>query len=335
MRRRVAAIAVALVAANLAVWGWAFAALGQSPTLLGTAFIAYAFGLRHAIDADHIAAIDNVTRKLMQAGGRPLLVGFFFAAGHSSIVIAASAAIALTASALSGRVDALRDWGGIISTSLSAGFLFAIALMNLFILRGVWRTFQRVRAGFRFGEEDLDLLLAQGGVLARLFRPVFGLLTRSWQMFPLGLLFGLGFETATEVALLGISAEEAAKGVSIWSILVFPALFAAGMALIDTTDGILMVGAYGWAFLKPIRKLYYNMTITFVSVVAAAVVGGVEVLGLLQDRLGLTGAFWRFVAVLGENSGAMGAVIIATFVVTWLASALIYRVKGFDRIETQ
>ncbi|HZS83433.1 MAG TPA: HoxN/HupN/NixA family nickel/cobalt transporter [Stellaceae bacterium] len=332
-RGRIIGIYGGLAVANLAVWAGALLALGERPVLLGTALIAYGFGLRHAVDADHIAAIDNVTRKLMQEGKRPLCVGLFFALGHATVVILASSAIALAASAFKDELDALREIGGVISTAVSALFLLAVAVINMFVLRGVYRSFARVKAGGGYAEEDLDRLLQQGGLLARLLRPLFAMLSRSWQMYPLGFLFGLGFETASEVALLGISAEEAAKGLSVWAIMIFPALFTASMTLIDTTDGILMVGAYGWAYRKPIRKLYYNMTITAVSVLAALVVGGVEVLGLVGDRLSLSGGLWDVVAALNENFGGMGYLIIAIFVLSWIGSAVIYRLKGFHRID--
>ncbi len=332
-RGRIIGIYGGLAVANLAVWAGALLALGERHVLLGTALIAYGFGLRHAVDADHIAAIDNVTRKLMQEGKRPLCVGLFFALGHATVVILASSAIALAASAFKDELDALREIGGVISTAVSALFLLAVAVINMFVLRGVYRSFARVKAGGGYAEEDLDRLLQQGGLLARLLRPLFAMLSRSWQMYPLGFLFGLGFETASEVALLGISAEEAAKGLSVWAIMIFPALFTASMTLIDTTDGILMVGAYGWAYRKPIRKLYYNMTITAVSVLAALVVGGVEVLGLVGDRLSLSGGLWDVVAALNENFGGMGYLIIAIFVLSWIGSAVIYRLKGFHRID--
>jgi high-affinity nickel-transport protein len=333
LRGRVIGMYGFLIAVNVATWMWALVALRDRPVLLGTALIAYGFGLRHAIDADHIAAIDNVTRKLMQEGNRPVAVGFFFALGHSTVVVLASLAIALTASVLKDQFDAMREIGGIISTSISALFLFAIALMNMFVVGTVYRTFQRVRVGGRYVEDDLNILLAQGGILARLFRPLFGMLSKSWQMYPLGLLFGLGFETATEVALLGISAETAAKGLSVWSILIFPALFTVAMMLIDTTDGILMIGAYGWAYLKPVRKLYYNITITSVSIVAALIVGGIEALGLLGDQLGLNRGVWDVVRSLNDNFGSMGYLIIGLFILSWLVSVMIYRLKGFHRLE--
>ena len=333
LRRPILAIYAPLLLANLLVWAWALLVFRDQPVLLGTALLAYGFGLRHAVDADHIAAIDNVTRKLMQEGQRPVGVGFFFALGHSTVVLLAVAAVAGTATVLAGSLDRFRAAGGIVSTLVSALFLFAIAVANLVILRAVWRTFRDVRRGGRYIDEDFDILLNSRGVLARLFRPLFRLVGRSWHMFPLGFLFGLGFDTATEVALLGISATEAAKGVSVWSIMVFPALFAAGMSLIDTTDGILMLGAYDWAFIKPIRKLYYNLAITFVSVVVAVLIGGIEALGLLGDQLGLTGGFWNAVGSLNNNFNALGFAIIGLFIATWVGSVIVYRYAGLDDIE--
>ena len=298
LRQPITTIYALLIFANLTVWAWAVLVFRNQPVLLGTALLAYGFGLRHAVDADHIAAIDNVTRKLMQDGKRPVGVGFFFAMGHSTVVILAVAGVAGMATLLAGSFDQLKTVGGVIGTSVSALFLFAIAAANLIVLRGVWRTFRHVRKGGRYVEEDFDLLLNSRGLLARLFRPLFRLIGESWHMYPLGLLFGLGFDTATEVALLGVSAAAAAKGVSIWCIMLFPALFTAGMSLIDTTDGILMLSAYDWAFIKPIRKLYYNLTITFVSVVVAVLIGGIETLGLMGDQFALRGAFWDGVGVL-------------------------------------
>jgi len=331
LRYAVIGIYALLLAINALVWIWATLIFRHQPLYLGTALLAYGFGLRHAVDADHIAAIDNVTRKLMQDGQRPVSVGFFFAMGHATVVIIAAAGVALTATAL--HIGSGHTVGGIISTSVSAIFLFAIAVMNLVIFMAVWRTFRHVRRGGALVEEDLDLLLNKRGFAARLFRPLFALIRRSWHMFPLGFLFGLGFDTATEVAVLGISATQAAKGVSIWSIMVFPALFAAGMSLIDTTDGILMLGAYDWAFVKPIRKLFYNMTITLVSVVIAVLIGGIEALGLLKDQMHVTGRFWNAVGVLNDNFNNLGFIIIGIFVLAWLISIFIYRYRGYDQLE--
>jgi nickel/cobalt transporter (NiCoT) family protein len=333
VKRRIAGIYVLLVAFNAAAWLWAIFAFRHFPLLLGTAFLAYSFGLRHAVDADHIAAIDNVTRKLMQERKRPVSVGFFFSLGHSTIVLLGSAAIAGTAVLLQHHVDALRNVGGIVGTLVSTLFLFGIACANLIVLRSIYAAFTRVRKGQPYFEEDLDLLLAGRGFLARLFRPMFAIIRRSWHMYPLGVLFGLGFDTATEIGLLGISATEASKGLPIWSVMVFPVLFAAGMSLIDTTDNILMLGAYGWAFVKPVRKLYYNMTITFVSVLVALVVGGIEALGLLASQFSLGGSFWYTVRMLNDNFGMLGYFIIGLFALSWILSLAFYKWRRFDELD--
>lgn len=332
LRRRIGVLFTGLIGANVAIWAWALGLFHAQPLMLGTALLAWGLGLRHAVDADHIAAIDNVTRKLMQQGQRPLAVGFWFALGHSTIIAVASIAIALTTNALAG-FGAFKAAGGAIATVVSALFLFTIAGMNLVILRSVWRTFARVRAGGTYDEEDLDLLLGSRGLLARLFRPLFRLVNRSWHMALLGFLFGLGFDTATEVAILGMSANQAANGLSLATILVLPALFAAGMALIDTADGVVMLGAYEWAFVKPIRKLYYNITITLISASVAVLIGGIETLALIGGKLGLTGRPWRLAAELGENFNGLGFAIVGLFALCWLVSFAIYRWKRFDDIE--
>ncbi len=320
-----------LIAANVVAWAWAFIAFRHYPVLLGTAVLAYSFGLKHAVDADHIAAIDNVTRKLMNEGARPTGVGFFFSLGHSTVVALASAALALGAG-LMARLHAFKDIGGLIGTSVSAAFLFAIAIANIFILVGVYRAFERVRRGGGLIEGDLDELLSARGLLGRLCRPLFKLIRASWHMYLLGFLFGLGFDTATEIGVLGISAAQGSSGLPLASIMVFPALFTAGMALVDTTDSILMVGAYGWAYVKPLRKLYYNLTITGVSVLVALLVGSVEALGLVGVSLDMHGAFWILIARLNANFGLLGYTIVAVFVVCWAASVIFYRLKGYDRL---
>src|ERR1700678_4302302 len=334
-RSKVLGIYSLLLAFNAAAWLWAMVGLHHMPVLLGTAFLAYSLGLRHAVDADHIAAIDNVTRKLMQEGKRPVAVGFMFSLGHSTIVVLGPVAIAATTLALQHRVDAVKDIGAVIGTLVSTLFLFGIAFVNLLVLQSICRVFNRVRRGEPYVEEDLDLLLGNRGFLGCLFRPAFGIIRCSWHMYPLGLLFGLGFDTATEIGLLGISAAEASKGLSLWSILVFPVLFAAGMSLIDTTDNILMLGAYGWAFVKPIRKLYYNMTITSVSVIVALIVGGLEALGLLAGHFHLEGWFWEAVAKLNDNFGTLGYFIVGLFLLSWLASIAFYKWLRFDDLERE
>jgi nickel/cobalt transporter (NiCoT) family protein len=334
-RSRMVAIYGLLIAANASAWIWAILAFDHQPALIGTAFLAYTLGLRHAVDADHIAAIDNVVRKLMQEGQRPLSVGMFFALGHSTVVILATVATAATASALKASFADAQKVGSLIGTTVSAAFLLAIAAINLVILVGVWRSFRRVRRGERIAPEDLQSLTAGGGLLSRLFRSLFRVVSRSWHMYPLGFLFGLGFDTASEIALLGISAMQVAKGMPVWSMLVFPALFTSGMALVDTTDGVLMVGAYGWAFANPIRKLWYNLTITAVSVAVAFLIGGIEALGLLSDRLDLDGPFWAAIRDLNGSFGGAGFIVVAAFVLCWVASALIYRWKRFDELAAR
>ena len=332
-RGKTIALYVALIAVNLVAWACAFYAFRDHPILLGTAFLAYSFGLRHAVDADHIAAIDNVTRKLMQEGKKPLTVGLFFSLGHSTVVVLASIGIAITAMAFKDQMETFHPVGGLIGTSVSAAFLLLIGAINLVVLINVFKAFRRVKNGGTYSETDLNALTANGGLMARLFRRLFGLIGRSWHMYPLGFLFGLGFDTATEVALLGITAAQATSGLSMWSILIFPALFTAGMTLLDTTDSVLMVRAYGWAFVKPVRKLYYNMTITFVSVIVAVLVGGIEALGLIGEKFGLSGGLWDVMATLNEELELIGYLIVAIFIGSWLLSMLVYRLKGYDRIE--
>ena len=329
-KRRISVIYGALVGLNLAAWCWALLAFHHYPVLLGTAFLAYSFGLRHAVDADHIAAIDNVTRKLMQEGKRPVSVGFMFSLGHSTVVIVGSILIAVTALSMQHRIDSIREVGGFIGTLVSSFFLFAIGIVNLLVLRSVYRTFLRVRRGGAYVEEDFDLLLGSRGFLTRLFRPVFRMIRKSWHMYPLGVLFGLGFDTATEIGLLGISAMEASKGLSLWSVIVFPVLFAAGMSLIDATDNILMLGAYGWAYVKPVRKLYYNLTVTAASVIVAFVVGAIESLGLLAGRLHPRGSFWELIGNLNGNFGLLGYVVVGVFVLSWIVSIAVYRWRRFE-----
>jgi len=332
VRRKVSALYAGLLGANLLAWGWALAAFHGHPALLGTALLAYGFGLRHAVDADHIAAIDNVTRKLMQDGKRPIAVGFFFALGHSSIVLVAATVIAASATTLQHRYPGLVDAGGAFGTAVSAAFLLAIAAVNAVLLVGIYRLFATVRRGGAYRADELDTFLARRGLLARMLRRLFRLISRSWHMYPLGLLFGLGFDTASEIGLLGIAAAEAVEGLPISSILVFPALFTAGMSLVDTTDGVFMLGAYGWAFANPVRKLYYNLVITGMSVVVALLVGGVEALGLVAGKLGLAGGVWDMVNAAYDNLGTLGYLIIAVFVASWGLSMLAYHLMGYNKI---
>jgi high-affinity nickel-transport protein len=318
-----AAILLGLIAANLVCWMLAWLEFREHPLLIGTAVLAYTLGLRHAVDADHIAAIDNVTRSMMQAGKRPLAVGLFFSLGHSTVVFAASAAIALSVGAMQWRLDAFKEIGGVIGTAVSATFLLIIGFANLIVLISVWRRMRRSA-----GNNDLaEFEAANGGLVTRLFGSRFRLITQSWQMYPLGFLFGLGFDTATEIALLGIAASQSSQGLPLWSILLFPALFTAGMSLIDTADGFLMIGAYGWALEQPVRRLTYNFAVTLVSVLIALFVGSIEALSLIGDKLNLADGVWRVFTAASENLGALGYAVIALFVVIWTASWAIGRLQ--------
>lgn len=292
-------LSACLIASNIAAWLWAWSVFGARPDLLALAFLAWVFGLRHAVDADHIAAIDNAVRKLLQAGQRPSTVGLHFSLGHSTVVILASVAIAAAAGGMHTWLDGFQAIGARIGAIVSAAFLLVIALMNLNILVGLLRgTQQEPRAG---------------GLLSRILRPLMRLVGRSWHMYPIGFLFGLGFDTATEVGLLGIAATQAAQGLPTWYILVFPALFTAGMTLVDTADGVLMLRAYSWAVGQPRRRRLYNLTITAVSVVVALVIGGIEALGLIGPRF----------ASLGDMLTNAGFLIVGLFLVIWGAYAVV------------
>lgn len=331
LRGKIIGIYTLLIAFNLIAWVLAFAGFAiEYPALLGTALLAYTFGLRHAVDADHISAIDNVTRKLMQENKRPVAVGFFFSLGHSTIVVALSIGIAVAATFIKNAIPSLQNAGGLIGTSVSATFLYLIAIINLLVLWDIFRTFQKVKRGEEYNDQTIDEFLNQRGLMGRFFRPLLKVVDKSWKMYPVGVLFGLGFDTATEVGILGIAAVEAGKGLPIFYILIFPALFTAGMCLLDTTDGILMLGAYGWAFVKPVRKLYYNLNITLVSVLVALVVGTIEVLSIIANQFNLSGGIWNSIGKL--DFGLLGTLIIGIFVVSWVVSTIIYKVRKYDDI---
>ncbi len=332
LRRRIFGVYAFLVGFNVLAWGLTLPVAVEYPILLPTAVLAYSLGLRHAVDADHIAAIDNSTRKLMQDGQRPVGVGLFFSLGHSTIVVLMSVALAASAAFIS-DLPALQEVGGLIGTTVSAVFLLLIGTINLVVLVEIYRMFRRVAAGGEYDEETLDEFLSNRGLLARLLRPALRVVRRSWHMYPLGLLFGLGFDTASEVALLGLAATSGASGLPPAYILLLPALFAAGMSLVDTTDGVLMLGAYGWAYVKPIRKLYYNLNITLISVIIAFGIGGLEVLGILGERLGLQGPLFAWLE--GLDFGLLGLGIVLVFVASWGISTLIYRWRGYDRLPTK
>ncbi len=296
-------------------------------------FLAYGFGLRHAVDADHIAAIDNVTRKLMQQKKRPVGVGLFFSLGHSTVVILLSLAVAQGTGYVKNHFPQFQQLGGIIGTSVSVFFLLLIALVNFVIFLEVFKRFQAARKGGGRQEDALQGMLDGPGPVARATRALFRLVGESWQMYFVGFLFGLGFDTATEIALLGIAATQAAQQAPLWSIMVFPLLFTSGMCLVDATDGIVMLGAYGWAFVKPVRKLFYNMSITLVSFLIALLIGSLEALGMIAEKFHLDTGLWSAVHKLSDNSTAVGYGIIGLMIASWLASMVFYRMSGLDRLE--
>lgn len=330
VRARILLMYGLLVAVNVGAWVLALATFQTRPALIATALLAYTFGLRHAVDADHISAIDNVTRKLMQENKRPVAAGFYFSLGHSTIVVVLSAAIGLAAATIQRAFPTLQTVGGVLGTSVSALFLYLIAAINLVALIQVIRAFRSVRSGRGYDEQTMDDFLLQRGLIGRFCRPLLRLVGSSWHMYPLGLLFGLGFDTATEVGLLGIAAIEATKGLPILTILIFPLLFTVGMSLIDTTDGILMLGAYGWAFVTPIRKLWYNMNVTLVSVLVALFVGTIEALSVLHARFSFKGVAWDLVNHLSNNFGLLGFVIVGAFAASWGVSVVVYKSRGYD-----
>jgi high-affinity nickel-transport protein len=322
---------------GLNVLGWFLvivsphASLGDKTFGIGVGVTAYTLGMRHAFDADHIAAIDNTTRKLMNDGQRPTSVGFWFSLGHSTIVFALAFLLSLGVKALVGPVkndsSGLHHYTGLIGTSVSGTFLYVIAIINVIILVGIVKVFRDIRRGV-FDEETLEEHLNNRGLMNRLLRPIMKSITKPGQMYPVGVLFGLGFDTATEVALLVLASAGAASNLPWYSILSLPILFAAGMCLFDTIDGTFMNFAYGWAFSKPIRKVYYNITITSLSVIVALVIGSVELLGLLSQQLNITGRFWTDMQNADINT--LGFIIVGLFVVTWAVALTIWR---FGNIE--
>lgn len=334
-RGKVIGLYVILIAFNIAAWIWTVSRLSGHAVLLGAAVLAYTFGLRHALDADHIAAIDTTTRKLMQRNVRPTTVGLHFAVGHSLAVFTFVVAIAAWGAwgAGHGTFDFISSSTGLVSTLVSVSFLVVMAALNFTIAKGTYRSFRRVRGGGPYVEEDFEILLNKRGFCSRIFRPLFKLVNKSWHMIFIGFLFGLSFDTATEISLLGIAGAEAAKGLSVWVILVFPTLFAAGMSLTDATDGLLMVRAYGWAFRNPIRKLYYNLTITSISAAVALLVAGIEGTALLSAKFGLSGRGWDQVNALSSHWELTGIFVASLLIGSWILSVLLYRLKRYDSLE--
>ncbi|MFC0138467.1 nickel transporter NixA [Staphylococcus petrasii] len=295
--------------------------------LLGMGLLAYTLGLRHAFDADHIAAIDNTVRKLLQQRREPVGVGFYFSIGHSTVVFLMAVLLGISVKWAKDALPHFQEIGGIIGTLVSGCFLILIGVLNLIILTSLIKLFIRLRHE-HIEEEELDNLLESRGFVSRFAGPYFKLISRSWHVLPLGFLFGLGFDTASEIALLALSSGASQQSISIIGILSLPILFASGMSLLDTLDGIVMKSAYNWAFFNQIRKIYYNITITAISVVAALVIGMIELLQIMADKFHLSGAFWNFIQAIQFDY--LGYILVALFLVTWLISTLIWK---FGRIE--
>jgi len=301
----------------------------RNPALAGLGTLAYTFGLRHAFDADHIAAIDNTTRKLLQDGKRPLGTGFFFSIGHSTIVFALTAGLAVAAKTLNGGIPTLQSYGSTIGASVSGTFLLLIGALNLLVLVEIVGVFRRMKRGHD-AERDLEHALLNQGFLARVLLKRIGRhVDASWKMYPLGVLFGLGFDTATEIALLAIGAGAATNHAPFLAVLSLPLIFAAGMSLMDTADGAFMSQAYGWAFSSPVRKVYYNISVTSLSVAVAWLVGAVEILQVLAARLSLHGAFWRLLG--GLDLGRIGFAVVGLFVATWLVSLTLWKTRRIEQ----
>jgi high-affinity nickel-transport protein len=313
---------------HLLGWGLYLYYAGHYPQLVGLGFVAYVFGLRHAFDADHIAAVDDTVRFMLQKGKQPLGVGFFFSLGHSTVVLALCVGIAFAAAAVKADLPQLKNMGAIIGASVSGTFLWIIGILNLLVLLDVLKIWHTAKSGTH-SHAHLEALLQKRGLLNRLFGGrLQKLMTHSWQMYPLGLLFGLGFDTASEVGLLAMTAGASAGNLPVPAVLCLPILFASGMAIMDTTDGVLMCKAYNWAFLNPLRKIFYNITTTGLSVAVALLVGTIELLQVLIGMLGLHGHFSNFVA--GLDFGMMGYLIVGMFLVAWGLSVGLWK---FGRIE--
>jgi high-affinity nickel-transport protein len=335
---RVGAMVAFVVALNVAGWLMLAAAVGGHYRItnteifgFGTGILAYTLGMRHAFDADHIAAIDNTTRKLVGDGKRPLSVGFFFSLGHSTVVFVLAVLLNFGIRALDQQVrndnSGLHNVTSVVGTGVSGAFLYLIALLNVIVLVGILKVFRQMRTG-RYDEEQLDAMLDKRGLMNRFLGPIARRADAPWKMYPIGILFGLGFDTATEVALLVLAGSAVVSGLPFYAILSLPILFAAGMCLFDTIDGCFMNFAYDWAFANPVRKVYYNLTITGLSVFVAVFIGTVEILGLIGQEYALSGGFWTFMG--GFDINKAGFVIVGIFIVTWVVALAIWH---FGKLE--
>jgi high-affinity nickel-transport protein len=325
---RLSGFGAAVLALHLVGWGLFLYYARKNPALAGLGSLAYTFGLRHAFDADHIAAIDNTTRKFLQDGKRSLGVGFFFSLGHSTIVFSLATGLAIAAKTVNSRIPTFQSYGGYIGASVSGTFLLLIGLLNLVVLLDILGVFRQMKRG-AFDEQKLEDALQNQGLMSRFFlRRVGDRIDTSWKMYPLGVLFGLGFDTATEIGLLAIAAGVATHNVPFLAIISLPIIFAAGMSLMDTADGAFMSQAYGWAFSNPIRKVYYNLTVTSLSVAVALVIGTIELLQVTAAKLSLDGGFWSFLDNL--DFGHIGYVVVAMFIATWAFSVILWKARRIE-----
>jgi high-affinity nickel-transport protein len=331
-RRRLTAFFGSVGLLHIAGWGLLLAYAASHPGFFWLGGVAYTLGLRHAFDADHISAIDNTTRKLLQNGKKPVGVGFFFSLGHSTVVFVIAVALGLAVRWIVQGVVSdsgeLRTIGAAVGTLVSGGFLVLIGILNLLVLFDIVRVYRKMRRG-EYDRDGLEHDLTAGGLMTRMFGRLFRLIEHSWQMYPIGFLFGLGFDTASEVTFLAVSAGAAAQGLPFAAIISLPLIFAAGMSLMDTMDGAFMSKAYSWAFASPIRKVFYNLTVTSLSVFVALFVGVVELVQILVQVLGLRGGVFDAIAKF-NFLGMAGYVIVAAFVVTWAAALVIYKVRRID-----
>jgi nickel/cobalt transporter (NiCoT) family protein len=327
------ALYAAIIVVTIAGFGTVALIGRQYVVLAGMGIVAYVFGLRHGVDADHIAAIDNTTRKLMQEGKRPLTVGTWFSLGHSTVVVGLIVALTVATRAVAASIPALQSAGSIIGTLISGTFLFLIGLINVVIVLEIYRIFRGLSDG-KLNESQLEEALNKRGFMNRYFGRLFKIVQAPWQIYPIGVLFGFGFDTASEVALIAMSVGVgASSSVPIWMILVLPFMFTCGMLLVDTSDGVSMRLAYGWAFLKPIRKTYYNLTVTIISVLVAFLIGGIELTQVVSGELKLTGGFWDWLS--GLDFETLGFGIVGIFIISWLVSIAFYRYKGYENTAFQ
>jgi high-affinity nickel-transport protein len=328
-RSQLTIFVTAIALLHLVGWGLAwFVVVPRYPFMWGFAGLAYTLGLRHAFDADHIAAIDNTTRKLMDGEQRPLGVGFFFSLGHSTVVFVLTLAIAVATHTVTSEMPQLRAVGGYIGTSISGVFLYVIGIVNLIVLLDMIRVFRTMQRG-EYDAAALEAHLLRRGWMNRWFSGLFRVVTKPRHMYWVGLLFGLGFDTATEVALLTTAGVAASQALPLSAVLVLPIVFAAGMSLLDSADGILMCGAYGWAFANPLRKIFYNLTVTGLSVVVALFIGTIELVSIVTDRIldvhtGIWGALQRL------DSQSMGLAVALLFVLCWAISVAVWRLGKFE-----